>query len=130
MRLDVVRYGDSLEVRVRLAAADGTRPRASSPPAALPGGLGLELEELSPERARQLGFEGAGGALVAGVVAGSAADRKNIGVDHRILAIDGRPITSVAAARAALRGARSAQILSMVLELPGGRTCIANVRVP
>lgn len=131
VRLNVVRYGDSLEVRVRLVEADGSRsPQTAAPPAPVPGGLGLELEELTSQRAHQLGFGRAGGALVAGVVAGSAADRKNIGVDHRLNSIDGEPIGSVAEARAALRAARSGQILSMVLELPGGRTYIANVRVP
>jgi serine protease Do len=131
VRLTLVRYGGSLEVRVRLVEADGSPPpKPAAGRATLPAGVGLELEELTPERAQQLGFSRAGGALVAGVVPGSAADRKNIGVGHRMVSIDGRAIGSVAAARAALRGARSGQILSMVLEFPGGRTYIANVRVP
>jgi serine protease Do len=128
--LRVVRYGDSLEVRVRLVEADGARPAQAAPAAPVPAGLGLELEELTPLRAQQLGYDRPGGALVAGVVAGSAAERKNIGVGHRIISIDGRPIESAAEARAGLRAARSGQLLSMVLEFPRGRTYIANVRVP
>src|SRR5688572_27155816 len=130
VRLSLVRYGDSLEVRVRLVEADGAGRPQAAPPATAPVGIGLELEELTAERARQRGFRRVGGALVANVMAGSAADRKNIGVDHRLASIDGKPIDSVGAARAALRAARSGQILSMVLAFPGGRTYIANVRVP
>jgi S1-C subfamily serine protease len=133
VRLTVVRYGDSLEVSIRLMEAERSEtPAAASTPPSGPAGLGLELEELTQLRARQLGYERAGGAVIARVIPGGAADRKDMGgyEHHRIIAIDDRDISSVGEARAALRAARSGQILSLLVENPHGRTYIFNIRVP
>jgi serine protease Do len=128
--LAITRYGESLAVRVRLMEAEGASrpPRRAAPRAA--AGLGLELEELSPSLARQLGFATSGGALVASVAPASPAARKSIGRDHRIAAIDRKPVSSVTEARSLLRQARSGQIVSLLMEYPDGRTYIANVRMP
>jgi S1-C subfamily serine protease len=128
--LAITRYGQSLDVSVRLMEAEGASrpPRRPAPRAA--AGLGLELEELSPSLARQLGFATSGGALVASVAPASPAARKSIGRDHRIAAIDRRPVSSVSEARSLLRQARSGQIVSLLMEYPDGRTYIANVRMP
>jgi serine protease Do len=130
--LGIVRYGEPLDVRVRLVESAGAaRPapaRTTAAPAAQ--GIGLDVEELTPARARQLGFTSPGGAVVTRVVPASVADRKNVFTDHRIAAIDRRAIRSAAEARALLRAARPGQVLSLLLEYPDGRTYIANVRVP
>jgi serine protease Do len=131
--LDVVRYGESLKVRVRLTEAPAAaRPVATSAPTAAPApaGLGLEIEELTPEAARRLGYANGGGALVASVVPASAADRKNVLPEHRIVAINRQPVTTAAEARAALRALRPGQVASLLMAFPDGRTYIANVRVP
>jgi serine protease Do len=128
--LSVVRYGSALELRVRLVEAEGAGRPARRPGPRAPAGLGLELEELTPGLARQLGFRQPGGALVAGVAPASPAARKNINRDHRLVSIDRRPVTSLAEARSLLRQARSGQIVSLLMEWPDGRTYIANVRVP
>jgi serine protease Do len=130
--LATVRYGERREVRVRLAeSASMVRPALERPPAPPAGqGLGIELEELTPVRARELGFQRPGGALVARVTPASAADRKNVFPELRIAAIDRRAIGSAAEARALLRAARPGDILSLLLEYADGRTYIANVRVP
>src|SRR5690606_6798244 len=97
--LSVVRYGTVLEVRVRLVEAEGAGRPARQPQPRASAGLGLELEELTPSLARQLGFPEPGGVLVASVVPASPAARKDIGTDHRIVSIDRRPVTSLAEAR-------------------------------
>ena len=128
--LSVVRYGVAMDVRVRLVEAEGSgRPSRRQPPRAATG-LGLELEELTPAIARQLGFASAGGVLVSSVSPASAAARKNVGRDHRVVSIDRRPVTSVSEARSLLRQARSGQVVSLLMEYPDGRTYIANVRMP
>jgi serine protease Do len=129
--LSLVRYGSPLEIRVRLMeAADPVRPPRRVAPPRASGGLGLELEELTPELARQLGFLRPGGALVARVLPASPAARKQVSENHRVAAIDRREIASVAEARAILRQVRSGQIVSLQMEFPDGRTYIANVRMP
>src|SRR5690606_38551725 len=104
-------------------AAPRAAPRATA-------GLGLELEDLSASLARQLGFAKSGGALVARVLPGTPAARKDIGPDHRILEIDRQPVASAAEARSRIRRARTGDVLSLLLEYPDGRTYIANLRVP
>jgi serine protease Do len=127
--LTVVRYGETLDVNVRLMESPGARTPRRAPPRAS-GGLGLELEELTPILARQLGFERAGGALIARVLPASPAARKQISENHRVAAINRRPVESVAEARSLLRQARSGQVVSLLLEFPDGRTYIANIRMP
>jgi serine protease Do len=128
--LSVVRYGTALDVPVRLVEAEGAgRPARRQPPRPL-AGIGLELEEMTPGLARQLGFAESGGVLVASVVPASPAARKNIGRDHRLVSIDRQPITSLSEARSLLRQAKSGAVLSLVMEYPDGRTYIANVRMP
>ncbi|MGH7447826.1 MAG: PDZ domain-containing protein, partial [Longimicrobiales bacterium] len=128
--LSVIRYGKAVEVSVRLMEAEGAERVARRPAPRPIGGLGLELEDLSPALATQLGFAKAGGVLVSTVTPASPAARKNIGPDHRIVSIDRREVASVAEARSLLRQARSGQVISLLMEYPDGRTYIANVRMP
>ena len=129
--LSVVRYGRPLELSARLMEAErATLPATRREPAPrYPAGLGLELQELTARDARELGYARAGGALVADVLPGSAAEARIYPL-HRISEIDGQAIDSVAEARAIIRAARPGQILSFVLQFPNGRSYIANVRVP
>jgi serine protease Do len=129
--LSVVRYGERLQFRIRLMEVTGSAPpvRSTTAPAP-PQDLGLELEELTPLLARQLGYARAGGALIASVAPASAADRKRVLELHRVISIDRQPVDSVAQARALLRAAQSGEIVSLLLESPDGRTYIFNVRVP
>ncbi|HEX6135774.1 MAG TPA: trypsin-like peptidase domain-containing protein [Longimicrobiales bacterium] len=128
--LSVIRFGAALRIDVRLMEGETTARAIPRPPPRTTVGLGLELEELSAELARQLGYARAGGALVARVLPASPAARKDIGQDHRIVTIDGEPIESVTEARSLLRQARGGRIVSLLMEYPDGRTYIANVRVP
>jgi serine protease Do len=129
--LSVVRYGSPLQFRVRLTESpDAARPVAGRGTAAPQPVLGLELGDLTPLLARQLGYASPGGVIVAAVAPASAADRKNVLANHRILSINRQEIATVAQARALVAAARPGQILSLLLEYPDGRTYIANVRVP
>jgi serine protease Do len=129
--LSVVRYGDRLQFRIRLMEVTGSVPpvRNTASPAA-PKDLGLELEELTPLLARQLGYARAGGALISSVAPASAADRKRVLELHRVVSINRQAVDSVAQAQSLLRAARAGEIVSLLLESPDGRTYIFNVRVP
>jgi serine protease Do len=127
--LAVIRYGSPLQFRVRLTEAARTTP-PESPPATTPAGLGLDVEELTADLARQLGYARAGGALISRVAPASAADRKEVGENHRILSVNRQPVESAGHARAIFKSARPGDILSLVLEMPDRRTYIANIRIP
>jgi serine protease Do len=129
--LSAIRFGRAVEIRVRLAESPGAaRPatRREAPPAG--AGVGMDVEELTPLLARQLGYGRPGGALITRVVPGSAADRRNVVATHRIASIDRTPIATAAQAHALLAAARPGQVLSLLVEYPEGRTYIANIRVP
>jgi serine protease Do len=129
--LSVVRYGEPLRLRVQLMEAPGGRrtvvPRGEGAPTA---GVGIELEDLTPTLARQLGYHAPGGAVISQVAPASPAHRKEILRYHRLAAVNGDSIRSAEHGRTALRAARSGQILSLLVAYPDGRTYIANVRVP
>ncbi|CAN5813234.1 DegQ family serine endoprotease [soil metagenome] len=129
--LSVVRYGEPLRYRIRLMeVAATTRPEAPRPASAVPGDLGLELEELTPLLARQLGFGASGGALISRVTPGSAADRRNVVELHRLVEVDRQPVESAAHGRELLQAAASGRVVSLLIAYPDGRTYIANMRVP
>jgi serine protease Do len=131
IRLTVVRYGERKVLDVELAEAPITTDALAPEPLleAHPT-LGLELADLDAELARQLGFVRAGGVVVADVAPASAADRKRVGIGHRIVSIDRRPVRTAREVRGALRNVRSGAVISLLLEYPDGRTYIANVRAP
>ena len=131
IRLTVVRYGERKMLDVELAEAPVVEePLAPSPRVESHPLLGLELADLDAELARQLGFARPGGVVVADVAPASAADRKRVGIGHRIVSIDQRPVRTAREVRAALRNVRQGAVISLLLEYPDGRTYIANVRTP
>lgn len=57
--------------------------------------FGLRLQELTPELAKQLGYEGGKGVLVTDVANGSPAERAGFAAGALILEIDRQPVNSV-----------------------------------
>ncbi|HLU26217.1 MAG TPA: trypsin-like peptidase domain-containing protein [Longimicrobiales bacterium] len=133
VEVGAIRYGERVDLRIRLTQAPITaataRPARRTAPASGER-LGIQVSELTPELAREMGWDRPGGAVISGVRAMSAAERKGILSGQRIVSIDGREIRTAQEAREILRNARSGQILSLTLLNRGGRTTIANVRVP
>jgi serine protease Do len=133
VEIDVIRYGAAKQFRIRLTEAPlpaaPARPAAAttSPPAA---DLGIELAELTPNLAREIGYARPGGVVVTGVAPASPAARKQLPRGFRIISIDQRAIATVREARDILRRARPGAVVSLHLEGPDGRVRIVNVRVP
>jgi serine protease Do len=127
--IDVVRYGDSLKLAIRLGEAT-LPPRVVARQAGLDPvpDLGLRFEDLDALTATELGYGQAGGALVSAVEPLSPADRKRIFPGMRLLAVGDRSVSTAAEARVALRGVGSGRVASLLLESPDGSTFIANVR--
>jgi serine protease Do len=133
VELNVIRYGKAHKFRVKLveaeipemAVAERSVPRTNGA-----GRLGIQVGELTPEIARELGYERAGGAVITAVADYGAAQRKNVRAGSKILEINREPIETAREAQAQLRGLQSQQVVSLTLEIPDGRVYIANIRVP
>jgi serine protease Do len=131
--LNVMRYGQPQTFQVRLMEAaipetpevDRNAPRPNGA-----GRLGIQVAEITPEIARELGFESEGGAVISAVAEYGAAHRKSVEAGSKILEINREPIESARVAQSRLRALRSKQIVSLTLQVPDGRVYIANVRVP
>jgi serine protease Do len=133
VRLRVVRYGQAKEFRIKLIEAEIPAPPEAASPNARPSGagrLGIQVGELTAEMAREYGYERAGGAVVTAVADYGAADRKEVHEGMRITEINRKAIRTAQEAQSALRGLRSGQIVSLMLETAEGATLIRNVRVP
>ncbi len=133
VQVDVIRYGERRGFRVRLtqAALPSPAPEVAEPTAAeADASLGLDVSDLTATAARQLGFAQASGVVIAHVTPFSPASRKGLAHGDRIVSIDRVPVHTAADVRVALAKAGAGQIVSILVERPGGQTHIANVRLP
>jgi serine protease Do len=131
--VSAIRYGNARRFQIELVQApfptDPTPP-TSPPSRPQPANLGLELAELTPALARQIGYERAGGVVVVGVAPASPAARKLVPRGYRIVSIDQKAVSTPREAEQLLGRARAGAIASLLLEGPDGRTRIVNLRVP
>jgi serine protease Do len=131
--VDVIRYGTAKHFTIQLTEAPisppPALPAATSTPSR-PADLGLELAELTPTLAREIGYARPGGVIVTGVAPASPAARKQLPRGFRIVSIDRKSVTSLRQARELLRQARPGSVVSFQLEGPDERVRLINVRVP
>ena len=66
------------------------------------GQLGVAIQELTPELAAAFGLKQPGGAVIAEVIPGSAADRAGLVAGDIVVAVNGKPIGSGSALRNAI----------------------------
>ncbi|MGC8862664.1 MAG: Do family serine endopeptidase [Armatimonadota bacterium] len=93
------------------------------------GKIGLSVQPLTPELARQLNIdESVKGVVVRKVEAGSAADRAGIRRNDVITEIDGSPITSVASFSKAIGKLKSGDTAVVVVQR-GDRNVIIEMRI-
>src|SRR5690606_30550804 len=129
-----IRYGKPVRFRIRLFEAPiptitSSRSQSTSR-ASHKEELGIEIGELTPALAREIGFTRPGGAVITSVAPSSPAARKQVVAGYRVVSIDRKPIESASEARAILERTRSGAVVSLLLQAPDGRTRIANIRVP
>lgn len=133
VEIEIIRYGTPRSFRIQLtqapipAAPERPASSRSNPPAP---DLGLELAELTPTLAREIGYDRPGGVIVSGVAPASPAARKQLPRGFKLISIDQKSIRTVREARELLRRARPGEVVSLHLEGPDGRVRIVNVRVP
>ena len=80
------------------------------------GWVGVEIQDLTPELAESFGYRDAVGALIAGVLRGSPADRGGVRPGDVLIALDGQSVRDPRA------------MLDMVAALPPGKRAVFRVR--
>lgn len=135
--VDIIRYGERRRVEVPLmeaptgpatAQTEAEPERVASAPES--GRLGVSVQPLTAETARELGYPDARGLLVTAVVPFGAAARAGIGRSMRILSVDGQAVRDPAAFRRVLEAKRPGQVVSLGMGFPSGQQGIFNVRLP
>jgi serine protease Do len=133
VRLDVIRYGERRQVEIRLAQADAptfaTAPRPTTEPTT-EGRLGVQVAQLTTERAQELGFAQAGGVVMTDVQRHGPIGRLNLGPGWKIVALDRQEIRDVQQFERMLRGKQAGSVASLLLEAPTGQQQLFNVRIP
>jgi serine protease Do len=137
--LEVIRAGERRRIPVRLAEAPNEpSPRAQreepEAPAAPRGDLvrqrlGIRVEPLTPELARQLSLRSTSGVVVAEADRFSAAAREGIGRGVHIVTVDGQPVPDVATFQRLVGRKAPGQVLAMIVERAGGQQEVQNVRL-
>jgi serine protease Do len=80
--------------------------------------LGFSVEPLTPEAARRLGFEEAGGVLVSEIVQVGAAARAGLRPGMRLLAVNGQRVASVPDVARAVEAIEPGDVVSLRVEVP------------
>lgn len=90
--------------------------------------LGFSVQPLTPQAARQLGFEAGEGVVVADVARFSAAARAGLQEGMRIVAVNGQAVSSTADLAAAARGIEAGDAVSLRVEVPELGETVINFR--
>ncbi|HET7462804.1 MAG TPA: trypsin-like peptidase domain-containing protein [Longimicrobium sp.] len=142
VKLDVVRYGARRQFTVALTQAetDASTQRTTQAPQAAPdadGGtskLGVAVQPLTGETARQLGYTSSGGVVISAIQPYGPAARAGLSEGTRILTVDGKAVNDVGAFRTAMAGKRPGDVVSLQVQtrLQGGgsQNSILNIRLP
>jgi serine protease Do len=105
------------------------RPTAENANALSVEKLGLRLSDLTPERAKELGFrKGIQGALVAGVEPGGAAEQAGLRPRTVIVKVENRPVHDAQSARQALEKASLDRGVLLHVRSPGEGLAVVMLR--
>ena len=130
--LTVYRGGGPRDIEVRLGEAPindlPSTPAADAPMAE--ERLGISVQEMTDEVARQYGYETASGVVITEVAPASPAARRQIFRGESILEINGEPINTGSDVREALAAVEAGEIVQFILGNPDGDSRIVNVRMP
>jgi serine protease Do len=134
--VDIIRYGERRQVRVQLteaaapetpAAPERTRARGEQR-------LGIEVQPITQELARQHNLQGTEGVVITEVTRFSPAARAGIRPGDRLVAIDRQPVRDVAQVQRVITSKRPGEVVSLDVETSGRDRqvirSIINVRIP
>jgi serine protease Do len=90
--------------------------------------LGMEVQNMTSELARSLGYEDASGVIVSSLEPLGPAARRGVARGLKVLEVNGTEVESTGDIDRALLSVEQGTVVSLLLQSPDGRTRIANVR--
>ena len=129
VELLVLREGKEKKIKVKLGQLTEEVFAARSPGHAEETRLGLQVQDLTPDIARQLGYEGESGVLVSRVAPGSEAAHRGLQSGDLIQEINRQPVESVEDYESALDKVKPGEAL-LLLVLRNGNTFFTGLRMP
>jgi serine protease Do len=137
VELEVIRGGDRRRFTVQLVeapeAAAVARPDEPGTPRGTvspTGRLGISVTPVTPDLTEEFELSSSEGLVVTEVQRASAAARAGIFEGHRIIAVDGRPVTTPQELGRLVEGKQAGEIIGLTLLAPNGSRAIATVRIP
>ena len=106
--LQVLRDGKHLDLKAKTGTLPGDEGASSSAAgdAGMLDKIGIKVEELTQQLARQYGYAGVDGVIVSEIEQGNAAESAGIEPGNLITSVNRKPVTSVEQFKAAMRAAK------------------------
>ncbi|HSA95919.1 MAG TPA: DegQ family serine endoprotease [Acidobacteriota bacterium] len=134
IKIGLIRDGQRLDLTARMGERPPDKTEASPSQRNEPGAstaqkLGLSLQDLTPDIARQLGYGSDKGAIVADIAPGSPADDAGLQRGDLIKEVNRVRVTSARDFEAAARGAKSGDALALLVRRGDGSFFVA-LKIP
>ncbi|MCB1671368.1 MAG: DegQ family serine endoprotease [Gammaproteobacteria bacterium] len=120
-RLSVIRNGERLNLNVTIGALEGEPVAAVGNDVQSSEQIGLTVQTLTPELARQLNMDAGRGVVVSQVTPGSAADQAGIQPGMVILEVNRNPVDNAAAFERILRDSGTGQRALLLIRTSAGQ---------
>lgn len=134
VELTIFRGGREMMVDIRLGEApiNNFATVATERPVLAEERLGIQVEVIDAQLAREAGFDEVSGVLLTEVARGSAAERRNIGgfVGQKLFQVNDARIDSPQDLRVALDAVEPGEIVSLYFRDRAGAERVVNVRMP
>jgi serine protease Do len=132
-KVGLVRKGKEMELTVTLAERPKERqeqaPKQEQPEERTSEKIGLTLQDLTPDIARQLGYEKETGALVADVASGSPAEDAGVQRGDLIKELNRETVSSVREFEKALKNVKGGDVVALLLRR-GPATLFVGIKIP
>jgi serine protease Do len=125
VEVTVVRDGKKVEIPVKIREMEGEETKAGKESADLSKGLGLTVQDITPEIARHLGVENRKGVLVTAVESGSPAEDAGFRQGDIIRQIDRQPVTDTGEFRTDMKKVKGGKAVLFLIERGEGRLFLA-----
>jgi serine protease Do len=133
VKVGLLRQGREMEVDVTLAERPRQRQEPTRAPEAPEGQtsekLGLTVQDLTPDIAKQLGYEKEKGVLVADVASGSPAEDAGLQRGDLIKEVNREPVENVREFERAIRKFKSGDVAALLIQR-GPVTLFAGIKIP
>ena len=117
--LRINRDGKEMTLQVKIGKLDSKEAVTPQTEQTSQGKWGMQLQELTPDLARQLGAKSQAGVVVAGVQPGSPAENASIKRGDIILEVNRQPVKGVADVKEKIEKARDKESLLLLVEREG-----------